>query len=169
MKLKQFFDISTGFRFSKTSVGVFRPFLQLSLSKLCLLQAIPILFLYTLHNLTPCTAVHMRADGRRNVHRVHRVYTVHCAALYFVAISVSLSLCCLRHNQCSDSGCNINIVNMRLTLLKVPYLLLTFLPLVIAYNGHGIFGAIFWTILWLVFRQGVTTYTIISKSNKTKA
>jgi len=58
---------------------------------------------------------------------------------------------------------------MRLTLLKVPYLLLTFLPLVIAYNGHGIIGAIFWTILWLVFRQAVTTYTIISKSNKIKA
>ena len=111
-----------------------------------------------------------RADGRRNVHRVHRqvhrVYTVHCAAHYFVAISVSLSICCLRHKY---SGCKINIVNMRLTLLKVPYLLLTFLPLVIAYNGHGIFGAILWTVLWLVFRQAVTTYTIISKSNKIKA
>jgi hypothetical protein len=55
---------------------------------------------------------------------------------------------------------------MRLTLLIVPYLILTFLPLVIVYIGHGIFGAIVWTILWLAFRQATVTYTIISKSNK---
>ena len=40
--------------------------------------------------------------------------------------------------------------NMRFALKQAPLISLTFLPLVIAYNGHGIFGALFWMTLWLV-------------------
>ena len=39
---------------------------------------------------------------------------------------------------------------MRFALKQAPLISLTFLPLVIAYNGHGIFGALFWMTLWLV-------------------
>ena len=70
----------------------------------------------------------------------------------FVAISASLSPCCLGF-----------LYKMRLTILHAPNLLLTFLPLVIAYNGHGIFGTIMWMILWAVFRQAVVMYHIIQK------
>ena len=47
---------------------------------------------------------------------------------------------------------------MRITLLKLPYLTLAFLPFVIGYNGHGLFGAILWMILWAAFRQAIIVH-----------
>ena len=42
---------------------------------------------------------------------------------------------------------------MRFTILKLPNLMLAFMPFIIAYNGHGIIGTIFWMILWAAIRQ----------------
>jgi len=57
---------------------------------------------------------------------------------------------------------------MRITLLKVPNLILVLLPFVIGYNGHGVFGTILWMILWAAFRQAVILHNNLTVRYKDK-
>ena len=50
--------------------------------------------------------------------------------------------------------------NMRVQILHIPYLSLVLLPFIIAHNGHGFFGTLFWMILWAAVRQAIVIYNI---------
>jgi len=52
---------------------------------------------------------------------------------------------------------------MRITLLKLPNFMLAFLPFIIAYNEHGVFGTILWMILWAAFRQLIILHNIMTR------
>jgi len=57
---------------------------------------------------------------------------------------------------------------MRITLLKLPYLILSFLPFIIGYNENGLFGTILWMILWAAFRQAIIVHDNITRGDNKK-
>ena len=52
---------------------------------------------------------------------------------------------------------------MRLKLRHVPNLMLAFLPLIIAYNGHGIIVTILWMVLWVLIHLLAVYYKQMQK------
>ena len=56
-----------------------------------------------------------------------------------------------------------SLKNMRLKLRHVPNLMLAFLPLIIAYNGHGIIVTILWMVLWVLIHLLAVYYKQMQK------
>ena len=55
---------------------------------------------------------------------------------------------------------------MRLTLRNIPNLMLAFLPMVIAYNGNGIFITLLCMILWLITQIIIISYLLLFSKPK---
>jgi len=53
---------------------------------------------------------------------------------------------------------------MRFKVEHVPALTLAILPLIIAYNGHGLFATLFWMVLWHALRLAIVTNRQMAKS-----
>ncbi len=51
---------------------------------------------------------------------------------------------------------------MRFTLATIPFWTLLFLPILVAYNGHGLVCTLLWLILWFAGRQALVIHGIFT-------
>ncbi len=51
---------------------------------------------------------------------------------------------------------------MRFTIQTIPFGILVFLPIFVAYYGYGLVLATVWVLLGLVLRQAIVMYTLLT-------